>query len=65
MWNGDDFSFRMDVRFGPNAAFTFDVNGTVSADGKITGKTTPVGVAKAPFSPTFEGTRVQGLSTPR
>ena len=65
VWNGDDFSFRMDVRFGPNAAFTFDVNGTVSADGKITGKTTPVGVAKAPFSPTFEGTRVQGLSTPR
>ena len=26
-WNGDNFEFRMDARFGPNAAFTFDVKG--------------------------------------
>jgi hypothetical protein len=55
VWNGDAFSFRMDVRFGPNAAFTFDVDGTVAADGGISGKVTPVGVEKAPFSRTFEG----------
>jgi hypothetical protein len=57
VWNGDAFSFRMDVRFGPKAAFTFDVNGSVGPDGTIRGTTTPVGVAKAPFSPTFEGSR--------
>jgi hypothetical protein len=57
VWNGDAFSFRMDVRFGPKAAFTLDVNGSVSADGTIRGQVTPVGVPKAPFSPTFEGTR--------
>jgi hypothetical protein len=57
VWNGDAFSFRMDVRFGPNAAFTFDVDGTLDADGTIAGKVTPVGVEKAPFSRTFEGTR--------
>jgi hypothetical protein len=56
-WDGDAFKFRMDVRFGPKAAFTFDVSGTVGADGTIRGQTAPVGVAKAPFSPTFEGTR--------
>lgn len=55
-WNGDAFTFRMDARFGPNAAFTFDVSGTVGPDGTIRGQTTPVGVAKAPFSPSFEGT---------
>ena len=53
-WNGDAFAFRMDARFGPNAAFTFDVKGTVSGD-TIRGEVTPVGVAKAPFSRTFEG----------
>ena len=55
VWNGDAFAFRMDVRFGPKAAFTFDVNGTVSADGVIRGTTTPVGVEKAPFTRSFEG----------
>jgi hypothetical protein len=56
-WNGDQFSFRMDVRFGPKAAFTFDVNGSVDADGAIRGTVAPVGVEKAPFSRTFEGAR--------
>jgi len=57
-WNGDAFEFRMDARFGPNAAFTFDVKGTVAADGTVKGNVTPVSVEKAPFSRTFEGTRV-------
>ncbi len=56
-WSGDAFSFRMDARFGPNAAFTFDVTGTVSGSA-VTGEVTPVGVAKAPFSRTFEGALV-------
>jgi hypothetical protein len=54
-WNGDAFEFRMDARFGPNAAFTFDVKGTVTGNA-IHGEVTPVGVAKAPFSRTFAGT---------
>jgi hypothetical protein len=58
-WTGDAFSFRMDARFGPNAAFTFDVEGTVAGD-TITGEVTPVGVAKAPFSRTFAGTLAGG-----
>ena len=58
-WTGDAFSFRMDARFGPNAAFTFDVKGTVSGNA-ITGEVTPVGVTKAPFSRTFEGTLSRG-----
>jgi hypothetical protein len=57
VWNGDEFSFRIDVRFGPKAAFTFDVNGSVSADGSISGKVAPVGVEKAPFTQTFQGAR--------
>ena len=56
-WNGDAFAFRMDAQFGPNAKFTFDVKGTVSADGTMKAEVTPVGVEKAPFSRTFEGTR--------
>ena len=54
-WNGDNFEFRMDARFGPNAAFTFDVKGNVTPDGTIRGEVTPVGAAKAPFSRNFEG----------
>jgi hypothetical protein len=54
-WNGDAFEFRMDAQFGPNARFTFDVKGTAKGN-TITGEVTPVGVAKAPFSRTFEGT---------
>jgi hypothetical protein len=54
-WTGDDFRFRMDVRFGPRAAFTFDVSGTASP-GVVRGNVTPVGVDKAPFNRTFEGT---------
>jgi hypothetical protein len=54
-WNGDAFKFRMDVRFGPKAAFTFDVEGT-AAEGVVRGTVTPVGVEKAPFNRTFEGT---------
>ena len=34
----------MDVRFGPRAAFTFDVSGAVTAEGTIRGDVTPVGV---------------------
>ena len=47
----------MDAQFGPNARFTFDVKGTATGN-TITGEVTPVGVAKAPFSRTFEGTLV-------
>jgi hypothetical protein len=54
-WNGDNYQFRMDARFGPNQAYTFDVKGHVTADGTVHGEVTPVGVAKAPFSRTFEG----------
>jgi hypothetical protein len=54
-WTGDEFTFRIDVRFGPKAAFTFDVSGSVGADGTIRGQTVPVGVAKAPFTQKFEG----------
>lgn len=54
-WNGDAFRFRMDARFGPNAAFTFDVKGSVAADGTVKGEVTPVGVEKAPFSRSFAG----------
>lgn len=54
-WNGDNYEFRMDARFGPNAAYTFDVKGHVTVDGTVHGEVTPVGVAKAPFSRTFAG----------
>ena len=54
-WDGDAFEFRMDARFGPNAAFTLDVKGAVTGN-TVRGEVTPVGVAKAPFSRTFEGT---------
>ena len=54
-WTGDNFEFRMDARFGPNAAYTFDVKGNVTADGTVHGEVTPVGVAKAPFSRSFDG----------
>jgi hypothetical protein len=54
-WNGDAFEFRMDAQFGPNQKYTFDVKGTV-AGGVVKGQVTPVGVEKAPFSRTFEGT---------
>jgi hypothetical protein len=37
------------------------VKGTVSADGSVKGEVTPVGVEKAPFSRTFEGTRAGSL----
>ena len=57
VWDGAAFKFRMDVRFGPKAAFTYDVSGTITADGTIRGNVVPVGVEKAPFSRTFEGTR--------
>jgi hypothetical protein len=43
------------VRFGPKAAFTFDVTGSVDADGAIRGAVAPVGVENAPFSRTFAG----------
>ena len=54
-WTGDAYDFRMDIRFGANAAFTFDVKGAVSPEGSIRGDVTPVGVERAPFSRTFEG----------
>ena len=60
VWNGDQFSFRMDARFGTGAGWTFDVTGSVSADGTIRGQTAPVGVEKAPFSRTFEGRSSRG-----
>jgi hypothetical protein len=62
-WTGDEFTFRIDVRFGPKAAFTFDVSGSVSADGTIRGQTVPVGVAKAPFTQKFEGARADKART--
>ena len=55
VWNGDEFQFRMDARFGGNAAFTFDVKGSVTKDGTVHGDVTPVGVEKAPFSRSFDG----------
>jgi hypothetical protein len=60
VWNGDNFQFRMDARFGPNAAYTFDVKGNVTADG-LHGDVTPVGVEKAPFSRSFEGKSARNL----
>jgi len=60
-WDGDGYSFRMDVRFGPNAAFTFDVKGNVTPDGTVHGEVTPVGVAKAPFSRSFDGQSAKNL----
>jgi hypothetical protein len=54
-WTGNDFTFRVDIRFGPNAGFTFDVKGT-AADGKLHAEVTPVGVDRAPFSRTIDGT---------
>ena len=59
-WSGDNFQFRMDARFGPNAAYTFDVQGSVTADG-VRGEVTPVGVEKAPFSRNFEGKTARKL----
>lgn len=56
-WKGDVYDFRMDIRFGANAAFTFDVNGAITSAGAIRGDVTPVGVERAPFSRTFEGAR--------
>ena len=56
-WNGDAFTFRMDVRFGPNAAFTFDVNGAAGQDGTITGNVAVVDAPKNPFITKFEGSR--------
>jgi hypothetical protein len=60
-WNGDNFDFRMDARFGGNAAFTFDVKGSVAADGTLRAAVTPVGVEKAPFSRSFEGKAARNL----
>jgi hypothetical protein len=60
-WNGDNYEFRMDARFGPNAAYTFDVKGTVTADGTVHGEVTPVGIAKAPFSRSFDGKSARNL----
>lgn len=54
-WDGDRFTFRMDLRLGPRAAFTLDVNGAAKPDGTIQGQVTPVGVDAAPFSRAFEG----------
>lgn len=54
-WNGDAFDFRMDIRFGANAAFTFDAKGTAGPDGFVRAEITPVGVERAPFSRTIEG----------
>ena len=56
-WTGN-FEFRMDARFGPNAAYTLDVKGKVGVDG---GEVTPVGVEKAPFSRSFEGKPARNL----
>ena len=61
VWTGDNFQFRMDARFGPNAAYTFDVKGSVTADGTVRGEVTPVGVEKAPFSRSFEGRTARNL----
>jgi len=61
VWTGDNFQFRMDARFGPNAAYTFDVKGNVTADGTVRGEVTPVGVEKAPFSRSFEGRTARNL----
>ena len=60
-WDGDAYSFRMDVRFGPNAAFIFDVKGSVTPDGTVHGEVTPVGVTKAPFSRSFDGRSAKNL----
>jgi hypothetical protein len=59
-WNGNAYDFRVDIRFGANAAFTFDVKGTTAADGSLRGDVTPVGVDRAPFSRTIEGTLRSG-----
>jgi len=61
VWTGDNFQFRMDARFGPNAAYTFDVKGNVTSDGTVRGEVTPVGVEKAPFSRSFEGRTARNL----
>ena len=60
-WSGDSYEFRMDARFGPNQAYTFDVKGRVTPDGTVVGEVTPVGVAKAPFSRSFEGRTARNL----
>jgi hypothetical protein len=51
----------MDARFGPNAAYTFDVTGSVTPDGTVRGEVRPVGVEKAPFSRSFEGKSARNL----
>ena len=51
----------MDARFGPNAAYTFEVKGKVAADGTMHGDVTPVGVEKAPFSRSFDGKSARSL----
>ena len=60
-WNGDNYAFRMDARFGPNQAYTFDVKGNVTADGTLHAEVTPVGVERAPFSRSFEGKAARNL----
>ena len=55
-WSGDNFTFRVDIRFGPNAAFTFDVAGSVKSDGTMHADVTPVGVDRAPFNRVIDGT---------
>jgi hypothetical protein len=57
-WNGDAFDFRIDIRFGANATFTFDAKGAVAADGSVRADITPVGVERAPFSRAIDGSRV-------
>jgi hypothetical protein len=57
-WNGDAFDFRMDIRFGANAAFTFDAKGAVGGDGSVHADITPVGVERAPFSRAIDGSRL-------
>ena len=51
---------KRSARFGPNAAYTFDVKGNVTAEG-VRGEVTPVGVEKAPFSRSFEGKTARNL----
>ena len=55
-WAGDNFTFRVDIHFGPNAAFTFDVAGSVKGDGTLHADVTPVGVDRAPFNRVIDGT---------
>jgi hypothetical protein len=55
VWNGDQFTFAVDIRIGPNADWSFAAKGEKRADGTIRGDVTSLRETPVPIK-TFEST---------